>query len=533
MKKIYLLFFSFIFLSKTVHAQYSMIPSSPMHVCDAIGGQQGVQSFNKGNFTYVYWLDSRAGKNEVYGQKLDAGGNPQWIANGKLIASMNSAINAFRVTGWQNGTFVSYMTNDSCLGKYVNGSGNDVWAQPTMIAKTGNGVIYMDDPGFNVFPNDSGITITHATIYTGGSEQFTFNRVDVNGNLRWAPLTNIMTLQGYNYRTAYDGQNGFFVLSKGNGLGSTMFVKRFDLQGNSLWPSAIDITSGNNTIGFGGNIYMQADTAANLFVCWEGNQGSVQITKLTPNGAFAWSSQRVLANGASATSPRRPSSKFVNNKLYVTWIEDLNGSTYCKIQKLDTTGTLEFAASGVTVDTINYYYCYPKIAVSDSGAMAVFYNNTNGVHFSVQRVKSNGTVVWADGIEMSTIGWQAYDDFTPIDDPNGCNPIFWTTSGSPDIYGARICSDATLVSIFEASAPADNVHAYPNPATGNIRFDHLEQNMRTLSLYDLSGRCAFSVALNSSDHIDLNIAELQSGLYTFQIKGFNGELLAGGKIIKQ
>lgn len=533
MKKQYTLIILLILFNLSVKGQYSMIPASPLQVCNAVGGQTSVQAFNKGNFTYVYWMDNRSGKNEVYGQKLDAAGNPQWTANGKLIVTMNTTLLAFRATGWQNGTFISYMSNDSCLCKYINGSGNDVWAQPTMIAKTGNGVIYMDDPGFNVFPNDSGITITHATIYIGGSEQFTFNRVDVNGNLRWPPLANIMTLQGYNYRTAYDGQNGFFVLSKGNGLGSTMFIKRFDLQGNSLWPNAIDITSGNNTIGFGGNIYMHADSAANLFVCWEGNQGSVQVTKLNPNGTFAWPSERVLANGASATNPRRPASKFINNKLYVTWIEDLNGSTFCKIQKLDTAGTQEFAVTGVTVDTINYYYCYPKIAVSDSSALSVFYNSTTGVHFSAQRVKSNGTVVWSDGIELSTVAWQGYDDYAPIDDPNGCNPVFWTTSGNPDIHGARICSDATLVSLFESSAPTIGVLAYPNPATNVIVFNQLLPDMKSISLFDLSGRCVITQALWNQSSIEMNIGDFQAGLYTYQIKGNNGELVAGGKIIKQ
>lgn len=531
MKKYYYFISLFLFTTFSLNAQYSMFPASPLQVCQATGNQTSVQAFNKGNFTYVYWLDNRSGKNEVYGQKLDAGGNPQWTANGKLIASMNGSLLAFRVTAWQNGTFMSYMSNDSCLGKYINGTGNDVWSQPTLIAKTGNGVIYMDSPGYNVFPNDSGITITHGIIYTGGSELFTFNRIDVNGNLRWAPLNFSMTLQGYDYRTAADNQNGFYVLSKGNGLGSTMYIKRFDLQGTSLWPSAIDITSGNPAIGFGGNIYMQADSAANLFVCWEGNQGSVQTAKITPNGAFAWSSQRVLVNAPAATSPRRPASKFVNNKLYVTWIEDINGSSYCQIQKLDTAGNAEFPTAGVMVDTINYYYCYPKIALSDSGAVAVFYNSSTGVHFAAQRIRSNGTVSWADGVDICTAGWQGYADYTPIDDVNGCNPVFWSSSGTPDILGARICSDATLVSVFETPGQLTNVHVYPNPAHTYVRFEQLNNTMKAVYLYDMSGRLSTVQPIRQGAATIVSTEELQPGLYTYQIKGENQELMSTGKLV--
>ncbi len=533
MKKHYSLAFFFVLFCFISKGQYSMYPSSPLEVCQASGNQTTVQAFNKGNFTYVYWIDNRAGKNEVYGQKLDAGGNPQWTADGKLVASLGSSLLAFRACAWQNGTFITYMSNDSCLGKYINGSGNDVWAQPTLIAKAGNGVIYMDNTGYNVFTNDSGLTITHATTYTGGSELFTFNRIDANGNLRWAPLTFNMTLQGYDYRTQTDNQNGFFVLAKGNGLGSAMHIKRFDFQGNSLWPTATDITSGISTSGFGGNIYMHADSASNLFVCWEGYQGGIQTTKLTPSGTFAWPSQRVLANGPSAVNPRRPASKFYNNKLYVTWIEDLNGSTFCQIQKMDTAGSQEFQPTGVMVDTINYYYCYPKIALSDSGAMTVFYNSTTGVHFSAQRVRGNGSVSWADGVEISTVGWQSYADYEPIDDASGCNPVFWSTSGTPDIHGARICSDATLVSIFENQPSSSNVHAYPNPALRIVRFDQLDNRMKTISLYDMSGRCTVSSSLNNDSSIELDLSGLTEGLYTYQIKGSGGEVLAGGKIIKQ
>ena len=534
MKNLYLIF-SILLFSLTTRAQYSMIPASPFKVCQYADQQTGVQAFNKGNFTYVYWLDKRSGKNEVYGQKLDAAGVPQWAANGKLIATATGAIQAMRVMPWQNGTFISWLTLDSSICKYINGAGNDVWAQPVLVATTGNGVIYMENTGYNVFPNDSGVTITHAVIYSGGSDLFTFNRVDFTGNLRWSPLQNMTTLQGYDYRTTSDNKNGFYVLSKGNGIGSTMYIKRYDMQGNAVWPATIDITSGTSSLGFAGNIYMSADTAANLFVCWEANGGTIQLTKLYAAGGFVWPSLRVAASGPTAQYPVRPALKLVNDKLYVTWLETSGSNSICMMQKIDTSGAIQWASGGIAIDTANGYYGYPKIALSDSNAVTVFYQGTPGVYFQSQRVRSNGTLSWLPkGRYVATVAsdWVSYGDYVPLDDEvNGCNVVCWSTSASSDIAAAKICSDGMLVSIDESLNTVDKIRIYPNPAKDIVQFEGLESSMKLLSIFNSQGQLIEEIQLSGETQLQRSVKDIAAGLCIFRISDKEGQLISQGKFI--
>lgn len=530
-------FFAFLFALimlavASVHGQYSADPANPLLLCQDPSLQSKVRAYNQDNFTYVYWLDGRSGKNEVYGQKLDPSGNPQWTQNGKQIISMGASILEYRIAPWRsNRVFVSCTTNDSTLCMLIDDLGNSVWAQPTLVGKTGNGVIYMDTPGYNVFVNDSGITVAHSAVYTGGSELFTFNRVDTAGNLRWPMLQQLITLQGYDYRTETDRQGGIYVLAKGNGLGSGMHLYRYDFQGNSLWPSSIDLTSGNASVGFGGNIVMQADADANLFVCWESNQSGIQAAKVTQLGSFAWPSERVQTSDLAAVAVRHPSAKLIDDKFFITWVESIGGDYYCKIQRLDSSGTIEFTAGGNAIDTTNGNYGYPKLALSDSGSVCVFYPGPSNVEITAQRIRGNGTIAWADGVILSAQGWLSSDDYSPLDDPGGCNPIAWVTYSSSDVMAARICSSGLLVNLSDIAQPSTSVRYYPNPAKLLLHFDHLDPSMKVISLYNVCGQLVGRQLINDQTSLDYALEFLQPGLYNARITGQSGELIATGKLI--
>ncbi|HEX5001842.1 MAG TPA: T9SS type A sorting domain-containing protein [Bacteroidia bacterium] len=535
MKKVYFIL-CFLLPSLISSGQYSVDLSAPFKVCQSGATQKNVQAFNKGAGTYVFWLDNRNGLFEVYGQRLDAAGVPQWTANGKMVATASATIQAMRVMPWQSGTLVAWMTLDTVFCKYINSTGNSVWAQPTVVATTGNGVIYMDNSGFNIFPNDSGATITHSIIYTGGSDLFTFNRVDFNGNLRWPVLNFTTGLQGYDYRSASDQQNGFYVLSKGNGLGSTMFIQRYNFQGTAMWPTGLDVTSGTSSIGFGGNISMIADSAANLYVTWDGNAGSVQTAKVTPGGSFSWPFMRSAASSNTAGFPKHCDAKLVNNSLFVSWIENVGSDAFCKMQRIDSAGAIQWLPGGVAVDTANGYYGYTRLALSDSGAVTVFFQGTPSVALTAQRVRSNGTFTWQpDSRLVSAVSgdWASYNDFTAIDDPGGCNIVSWTTFTSADIAAAKICSDGTLVSTPDITSPNASVHVFPNPAADQLQFTGLNDNMQELLLYNGLGMLVAHVQLNGSANETIDLSGLATGVYIYRVTYKDQHQPLNGKILKE
>ncbi|MBL0308861.1 MAG: hypothetical protein IPP77_04035 [Bacteroidetes bacterium] len=222
MKNIY----AFLVLTMVVlnsRAQFSSDNLHPMALCNATGNQTNIQVLDDGSGGYfVFWLDNRldAGKKQVYAQHLDQDGLAQWAADGKVLTDTGRNTTGYRVAAWQSGVLLSWFqqgftnAHDTVFCKYISSAGSDLWAQPTTVAYSGNGFLYMDLPGFNIFPNDSGAFIVHSYTYTGGSSGLTYNRIDFNGNLRWPALSKTQTLYGYDYRSQTDNQNGFCLVER-------------------------------------------------------------------------------------------------------------------------------------------------------------------------------------------------------------------------------------------------------------------------------------------------------------------------------
>ena len=70
-----------------VHAQWSSDPANNLAVADRDNEQvqPKIVPTADGGF-YVSWFDNATGGYDVYLQRLDAGGNEQWVHNGILVA---------------------------------------------------------------------------------------------------------------------------------------------------------------------------------------------------------------------------------------------------------------------------------------------------------------------------------------------------------------------------------------------------------------------------------------------------------------
>jgi hypothetical protein len=83
----------------------------------------------------IFWADNRGSSSfSIYGQRLDAGGNPLWAANGVQIATHAQSA-PIAVSDGQGGAMVAYeestpaMVNGSSYttAQRVNGSGTLLW----------------------------------------------------------------------------------------------------------------------------------------------------------------------------------------------------------------------------------------------------------------------------------------------------------------------------------------------------------------------------------------------------------------------
>ncbi|MBL0308860.1 MAG: T9SS type A sorting domain-containing protein [Bacteroidetes bacterium] len=311
-------------------------------------------------------------------------------------------------------------------------------------------------------------------------------------------------------------------MSKGNGVGSTMYIQRFDLQGNMMWVNPLDITSGGTLNGFSGNITMQPDARGNLYVVWDNSSSNVVATKVTAQGAFAWSNLRVRMSDTSQYFPQHSSAKLVGDTLYVTWVESRKLPTYFSmIQKLDSSGNKQLIASGMMVDTSSGVYGFPKLAVSDSGSIVNVWQGLESSVLAIQRIRPDGSRTWPGNRKVLSADRQNLitdSDYEVLDNNQGCNVVFWASNYS-NVFGAEACSPSIIsgLQLSEDNTPAFEV--YPNPSDGVWRFQNIPEGTENLVLSSTSGTRIATLPVTGKEEPVLSIGGLSPGIYFISVDG--------------
>lgn len=340
-------------------------------------------------------------------------------------------------------------SNDSIFVKYIDTSGNDVWATPKLIANASisSYVLAIDNAGFNVFPTASGAIITHNITYYGGAGGFSYNRIDFSGNLTFPILSKKWSqylLAGYNFLCQKDMNDGLYLLAKGNGIGSLLTIYHISNVTDTMsWSTGTEVTGGAPN-AFGGNISLMVDASNNLYVVWDAMYYTkIFISKLTTSGSFAWPQSRINLSDSSLYSPTLSTGRIKNNNIFVSWLETHNSNTILKVQRLDTAGATLWNTYGNIVDSTNGLYSRPRIAFNDSGITVALIPYNAGFTFALQAIRNNGTNIWNDNGRVldATPGMPSYEYFTLLDSRLGCNVAYWVKQIGPasDIYGGKAC----------------------------------------------------------------------------------------------
>jgi hypothetical protein len=194
--------------------------SSPVLVCGASGPQEKTTLIPDGaGGAIITWEDGRSGSLDIYAQRLDKNGVPQWTANGVPVCT---AAGDQRASEMHHGT-VRMLTSDGAGGaiitwkdsrsgewaiyaQRIDGSGVPQWvANGVLVSAEGgqaNPSIASDDSGGAVIVWESTQPVTGVDLYA--------QRVDASGICRWTP-------GGVPVSTAANMQDRPRIISTGSG----------------------------------------------------------------------------------------------------------------------------------------------------------------------------------------------------------------------------------------------------------------------------------------------------------------------------
>ncbi len=206
------------------------------------------------------------------------------------------------------------------------------------------------------------------------------------------------------------------------------------------------------------------------------------------------------------------------------------------------------AAKGTVNLPIGTSTNYNPVSISNSGTSDTFSvkvsdgiaNTTNGAVNATWEI-SEGT---AGGSNVSlTLGWNASQQNAAFDSASAKVGHYlngnWTAENSGAVSNNSITATGIssfspfAVMNFGALAASDfsksKVLIYPNPFNENLNIS--TENGGVVHFYDLSGKLVSTSVLMKGTN-SLNKSSLAKGVYIYQIKNTNDEILSSGKVIK-
>ena len=534
MKTIYSVLIT-ILIFTTAKAQWSIDPYNPAIVCNAAGAQADVQSIHDGNGGYyVFWFDDRVAANatELYGQHYDVNGTPQWTTNGKQIFSApNSDLFYYSVIRNVAGNLFFGITEgapgtggDTIRVLKTDPDGNPIWAQPTLVGAKGGGPIYATN--VQLIEKDSGVYVAHYLIWTGGSTVLRINRVDDSGTLLWA-LNGIQVPNGGagGFGVVHDAAGGLLIYWRnGNGLGTSLGVRRMDENGNFLWAGNVNPAAG--TPGLGYDYRGISDNNGGLILTWVEVPSNIKMARMDTTGTLVWSGG-VLPVCVESHSQDRCRIILNGNYIFVAWLDSRppasNADAY--IQKFDLNGQPQWTLDGVKCSNVNTYIPNTRMVASDSGSV-IYTIDGNIYGFVTQKIKADSTLAWpAPGTLLCDDSFNPfYDDYALMPTVDFGAVSFWSTGGT--VYTAKVGSNGTLVSLNENKNNVGNFSIYPNPATDEFTIQGLKfKDGDAINVLDVMGRVIYQTKISDANPVQkFQTSRWMNGIYLVQIKTTVGML---------
>ena len=438
----------------------------------------------------ITWEDDRSGNSDIYARKVDAGGNPQWTAEGVGIrtTSLNSAANPQITSDGSGGAIITWQ--DVRSGKWdiyaqkVDAGGNPQWtAEGVGIRTTSSNNASIPQI---ISDGSGGAIITWEDRRSGKSDIYA-RKVDAGGNPQW-------TAEGVGIRTTSlndaeypqitsDGSGGAIItwedwrsLPYGE-----IYARKVDAGGNPQWTAegvGIRTTSSNGAV----SPQITSDGSGGAIINWgdgRSGKGDIYAQRVDAGGNPQWTAEGV---GIRTTSPDDAYDTQITSDgsggAIITWEDRRSGDYDIYARKVDAGGNPQWTAEGVGICTTLFSAYDPQITSDGSGGAIITWEDIRSGPDDIyaQRVDAGGNPQWtAEGVGIRTTSSNNAGSPQITSDGSGGAIITWEDgrSGKGDIYAQGL---------FPRNAP--NVTGI-TPGSGN--------NNSAVSITNLAGTGFFDV----------------------------------------
>jgi hypothetical protein len=523
-------------LCSVAPAAWAAWPSDPnvnVPLCTAQGDQHFPASVSDGaGGAIVAWSDRRdtiVTHDDIYVQRVNAAGVPLWTANGLALCTAPGAQVSPAIASDGAGGAIVTWTDARSGGAYdiyaqrVNAAGVPQW--------TADGVAICTAAGNQALATilstaDGGAILTWSDGRSGAHAVYA-QRVDAAGVVQWTPdgvaLCTKTHLQTFP-QIAADGASGAIIAWQDDRVGPDVdiYAQRVDAAGTPQWTA--DGVALCTAVGYQQNPAIAEDGAGGAIVTWQdGRAGSdydIFAQRVSAAGATQWAPNGIAVCSVAGSQFFPTITSDAAGGAIVAWDDGRGGTSYdIYAQRVSTTGVALWTAGGVALCTDPGYESDPKIVSDGAGGAIVAWEDVRDAattHIFARGVNAAGVAQWAaDGVALCTA---ANGQFSPAIVANGAGGaiVAWDDfrNGTfSDIYAQKINADGTLGDPLAPIGPPLRIAptfalrgAQPNPSIGDLRvtFTLVSDFPATLELFDPTGRRIESVSVGSlgpGDHL--------------------------------
>ena len=558
-KKIYfsILFFFFVL---TVTAQWTNNSLQNTLVRDSSGTSEvtPLSATTSTGSTYISWFESFNGNYQLRMQLLDAAGNKLWNQEGLIVSDYPQASSLSRYdlkVDHNDNAVVAFQDirtggNVNVVAYMIDLSGNFVWGSA--------GISLIDPVSASGQAPVIGVTASNNIIIAwnagGGSLQWVASKkISAAGNLLWGSTTkriidstnakkftrpSIVPAGSDDFLMLYVQQTGSFPYT------NTMFVQRYDINGDGAWPGSIQFSTKTTSFFFfpeavsdlTDGMYMSFNTSNPLIL----GLNDVYVQHVDGMGNL-WSASGSEAAVTTTNHSTTASLKFLFTR-HEVWVllkaqDSGQGMSGVTVQKFDTTGTALFAAAGVNVMPIsNAYYEPYDFESTGNGMIIAFAENSGTTAKLLKAIKINysGISAWGSGVVTVSSVVSPKLRLSEGTFHAGQVVVVWDDQRIDDgIYAQNIFDDGTIgpLAVPDLLAVNESFNLFPNPSDRLpvLKFITEQPGEITLNISDALGKIIYSnnILLNSpSNEIDLTKlvdVRLHAGIYFIELAGRQGK----------
>ncbi|MGA2625024.1 MAG: T9SS type A sorting domain-containing protein [Bacteroidota bacterium] len=431
-------------------SQWSTNPNINNAICTAANEQDAATIVSDGSGgAIITWEDRRGSSWDIYAQRVNASGVPQWTTNGDSICTVTGdQMTPAIISDGSGGAFITWVDTRSgnwdIYAQRVNASGAPQW--------TANGVAICAEAHSQDCPaiasDGSGGAIIAWRDMRGTKREIYAQRVNASGITQWTsngvPMDTVTSYQ-WNPTIASDGSGGAIITWADDRNGNDdIYAQRVNASGTVQWTAngyAICTAA-----AFQENPVLVPDGSGGAIITWYDHRNGnddIYAQRVNASGAVQWYSDGIAICTATGDQMTPVIISDGSGGAIITWTDHRGSNDDIYAQRVNASGVPQWITNGDSICTATGDQASPILVSDGSGGAIITWQDTrsNNSDIYAQHVNGSGTPQWtANGVAICSAP-NGQGEATLASDGSGGAIITWEdyrNGNDDDIYAQKV-----------------------------------------------------------------------------------------------